>query len=110
MVIKAQVTAEEKQRIKELAAGRSISSYVKEKALCWNDQPAAVEPLMKFIEAQAPVLQRINELATTAIQNKVIYEEEMLELLERVSWIEDVTAAAMKEVIKNGHSRKQTHS
>ena len=103
MEIKATVTPEEKARIKELAGNQSISSYIKEKALCWAD-PNPTQ-LMKLIEAQAPVLQRINEIATTVIENKVIYEEEVLELLDRIAWIEDVTAAAVKEVIKNGHFR-----
>ena len=104
MIVKADVSPEEKTRIKELAAmnGMSISSYIKRQALCWTDTDPT--PVMKFIEAQAPVLQRVNELATAAIQNKVIYEEEVLEILAHVTWIEDVTAAAMKEVLRNGNS------
>ena len=104
MVVKTDVTPEEKTRIKELASanGMSVSSYIKKQALCWTDPNPT--PIMQLIEAQAPVLQRINELATTAIQNKVIYEAEILELLDRVSWIEDATAAAIKEVLKNGNS------
>lgn len=103
MIIKADVTPEEKTRIKELARleGRSISSYIKEKALCRTDPSAAAEHLLKFIEAQAPVLQRMNEIATTILTDKVIYEEEILELLDRMTWIEDVTAAAVKEVLGN---------
>lgn len=105
MVIKAEVTPEEKERIKELAAaeGKSVSSYIREKALCWIDPTPTMEPLMKLVEAQAPVIQRINELATTALQNKAIFEAEILELLDRVSWIEDATAAAIKEAIRNGN-------
>lgn len=106
MIVKADVTPEQKARIKELAAeaGMSVSSYIKEKALCWSDPSATAETLMKLIEAQAPVLQRVKELATTSIQNKVIYEAEILELLDRMTWIEDVTAAAVKEVLKNGNT------
>ena len=104
MIVKAEVSPEEKARIKELAsaAGMSVSSYLKKQALCWTDPDPT--PILKLIEAQAPVLQRIGELATAPIQNKVIFEAEILELLDRVSWIEDVTAAAVKEVLKNGHS------
>ena len=104
MVVKTDVTPEEKTRIKELASanGMSVSSYIKKQALCWTDPNPT--PIMQLIEAQAPVLQRINELATTAIQNKVIYEAEILELLDRVSWIEDATAAAIKEVLRNGNT------
>lgn len=111
MIIKAEVTAEEKERIKALAKseGKSVSSYIRTKALCWTDPSAAAEPIMKFIEAQAPVLQRMNEIATTVIQNKVIYEAEILELLDRIAWIEDVTAAAVKEVIRNGNTGQQEH-
>ena len=109
MVIKADVTPEQKARIKELAAaeGKSVSSYIKEKVLCWTDPSAASEPLLKLIEAQAPVLQRMTEVATTVIQNKVIYEAEILELLDRMAWIEDVTAATVKEVLHNGNSGQQ---
>ena len=103
MIVKADVTPEEKTHIKELAsaAGMSVSSYIKKQALCWTDPDPT--PIMQLIEAQAPVLQRIRDLTTASIQNKVIFEAEILELLDRVSWIEDVTAAAVKEVLRNGH-------
>lgn len=106
MIVKADVTPEEKTRIKELAsaAGMSVSSYIKTQALCWTDPTP--EPLMQLVEAQAPVLQRVKELATAPIQNKVIYEAEILELLDHIKWIEDVTVAAVKEVLHNGHSRQ----
>lgn len=106
MVVKADVTPEEKARIKELAsaAGMSVSSYLKKQALCWTDTDPT--PLMKLVEAQAPVLQRVKELATSPIQHKVIYEAEILELLSRIKWIEDVTAAAVKEVLHIGNSRQ----
>lgn len=104
MIVKADVTPEEKARIKELAsaAGMSVSSYLKKQALCWTDPDPT--RLMQLVEAQAPVLQRVKELATSPIQHKVIYEAEILELLDRVKWIEDVTAAAVKEVLHNGHA------
>lgn len=104
MVVKAEVTPEEKTRIQELAsaAGMSVSSYIKKQALCWTDPDPT--PIMQLIEAQAPVLQRIRDLTAASIQNKVIFEAEILELLDRVKWIEDVTAAAVKEVLRNGHS------
>lgn len=104
MIVKADVTPDEKARIKELAsaAGMSVSSYIKKQALCWTDPDPT--PLMKLVEAQAPVLQRVGELATAPIQNKVVYEAEILELLDRISQIEDMTATAVKEVLHNGHS------
>lgn len=102
MVIKAEVTPEEKSRILELAAGRSISSYIREKALCWTDTDPA--PIMRYAETLAGISQRINEIATTVIRNKVIYEEEILELLDRMASVESATANALKEASKNGHS------
>ena len=100
MIVKADVTPEQKARIQELAAaeGKSVSSYIKEKALSWTEPDPT--SLMKLIEAQAPVLHRIKELATAPIQNKVVYEVEILELLDRVKWIENATAAAIKEALK----------
>ena len=104
MTIKTEVTPEQKERIKELAKaeGKSVTAYLRDKALDLNSPDTT--PLLKLIEAQAPVLQRVNEIATTIIRNKVIYEAEILELLDRIAWIEDVTAAAVKEVIRNGNT------
>lgn len=102
MIVKADVTPEEKARIKELASntGMSVSSYIRKQALCWTDPDPT--PVMKLIETQAPVLQRIDELASTQLQNKVIFEAEILEILDHVSRIEDTT----KEALKNGHARQ----
>lgn len=99
MVVKADVTQEEKVRIKELASasGMSVSSYIKKQALCRADPDPS--PVMKLIEAQASALQRVNELAIAPIKNKVIYEAEILELLDHVSRIENTT----KEALVNGH-------
>lgn len=104
MIVKANVSPEEKARIEQLAAehGMSISSFLKKQALGWTDPDPT--PLSRFIEAQAPVLRRVSELATYSLQNKVIYEKEILELLDHIRWIEDATAAALKEVLKNGYA------
>ena len=104
MVVKATVSPEEKALIEEQAAklGMSVSSFIKKQTLGWTDPDPT--PLMQFIEAQAPVLRRMDELAINSLQNKVIYEREILELLDRVKWIEDITAAAVKEVLKRGNS------
>lgn len=104
MVVKAIVSAEEKARIEELAslAGMSVSSYLKKQALCWTDTDPS--PLIELIETQTPFTSRVYELATTIIRNKVIYEAEILELLEHTCRIENMTSAALKEVLRNGHS------
>lgn len=105
MVVKAEVTPEQKALIKELAAaeGKSVSSYIKEKALCWTDPSAAIGPLMQYIETQAKIAQQMNKLATTVLENKVVYEREILLLLNRMTALEKTTAEFLKEVTGNGH-------
>lgn len=104
MIVKAEVTPEEKTRIKELATehGMSVSSYIKKQALCWTDPNPT--PLMKLVEMQAPAFQQVKKLATTQIQNKIIFEAEILRLIDTMYWIEEATENLLKEVLKNGHS------
>lgn len=104
MIVKADVTPEEKARIKELAsaAGMSVSSYIKKQALCWTDPDPT--PIMKLVEEQAPAFRRVKELATAQIQNKVIFEAEILRLIDTMYWIEEATEKLLKEAFRNGNS------
>lgn len=99
MIIKTEVTPEEKVLIKELAGDQSLSSYIREKALGRTDPP-----LMQYIEALAGIAQRMNDIALTVIENKVIYESEIVELLERMTTLEKLTTDFLKEVTKHGYS------
>ena len=58
---------------------------------------------MELIESQAPVLNRIRDIATGVIQNKVVYEADIIELLDRIAWIEESTASLLKEANRNGN-------
>lgn len=106
MVVKAEVTPEEKERIKELAkeAGMSVSSYIKHKALGWVDPNEAIAPLMRYIEIESKIAQQINTVATTVIENKVVYEKDILYMLKRVENLEKLNADFLKGVIKHGNS------
>lgn len=101
MVIKVIVSPEEKARIKELAAGSSMSSYVKRCALSWIEPDPA--PIMRIAETQSAVANRINEIATSVIEDKAIYEAEVIELLERMAELEHIT----KEALHNGYTGQQ---
>ena len=105
MEIKTTVTPEEKCRIKGMAKaeGKSVSAYLRDRAL---GKPEMTNPLMEFIETQAEIAQRVNEIVTTTLKNKVVYEAEILELLDRMTALEETTAAALKGVSKHGYSRK----
>lgn len=107
MVIKTNVSQEEKDLIQEYAQleGKSMAAYLRSKALYWFETPT-ISDLQQYIEALTPAVQSINDIATTSIKNKAIYEAEILELLDRVSELERVTAAALREVLKNGNPRK----
>ena len=109
MIIKTDVTPEEKNLIQSLAKaeGKSVSAYLKSKAL--SESKHSTEQLMQCIEIQSSVAQSINKLATIIIKNKVIYEEEILELLARMGELEKANAEALKEVRKYGNPRKQKH-
>lgn len=102
MVIKAIVNEQEKERIEKLAKdrGQSVSAYVKERALMKRSGTNKQELLMRLIEGQSKVSQRINDIAIGVIENKVIYEEEILELLDRMAELERIT----KEALKNGNT------
>lgn len=104
MTIRVDVTEEERELIRDLAerSGQSMSAFILDKVLYADDPKTG---LLKFTEQQAAVAQDLNDLVTTAIQNKVIYEEQVLELLHRMTELERITAAALKEVSKHGHSR-----
>lgn len=108
MIIKAEVTAEEKALIEGFAKaeGKSMSAYLKSRAMQKIDPS---ERFMECINIQSEIANRINEIATTIIRNKVIYEAEVLELLERMTALEMSNATMLKEVRKNGNPRKQKH-
>jgi hypothetical protein len=64
---------------------------------------------MQCVEVLSGIARDINALATTILRNKAIYETEILELLDRMTSLEQTTAVALKEVRSNGNSRKQKH-
>lgn len=86
----------------------SISAYLKKKALD-NYTEHYPEVLMQCIEVLSGIARDINRIVITTLRNKVIYEDEILELLERMTALEQATAEALKEVRKDGNSRKQKH-
>lgn len=90
------------------ADGKSISAYLKSRALYKNTEHSS-EALMQCVEVLSGIAQDVNKLATTVLRNKAIYEAEILELLERMTALEQTTAEALKEARKNGNPRKQKH-
>lgn len=109
MVIKAEVTTEEKALIQSLAKaeGKSMTAYLKSKAMCRTENFSDV--LMQCVEVQSSIARDINRIATGILRNKAIYEAEILELLDRMTALEKTTAEALKEVRKNGNVGKQKH-
>lgn len=107
MIMKTEVTPEEKAMICGFAKadGKSITAYLKSCALYKNTEHSS-EALMQCIEVLSGVARDINRLATTVLRNKAIYEAEILELLDRMTALEQTTAEALKEVRKNGYPRK----
>ena len=105
MVIKARVTEEEKAFIEELAKreGRSVSSLIRDRLLKSSDYTAQMEPVMKYIEEQSKVALKLNEVASAVLKNKVIYETEILDMLDRMTEMEKLTAGLLKEVQKYGN-------
>jgi hypothetical protein len=87
------------------ADGMSISAYLKKKALYKNTERSP-EAMMQFVEVLSGIARDINRLATTILKNKAIYEDEILELLDRMTALEQTAAEALKEVRKNGNTRK----
>ena len=81
MVIKAEVNKDQRDKIRELAssAGMSISCVAHS------------------------VLNRIRDIATRVIHNNVIYEADIIELLDRISWIDGLTASLLKEANRSGN-------
>ena len=75
----------------------------------YNYTEHSPEALMQCVEVLSGIAQDINHLVTTTLRNKAIYETEILELLERMTELEKTTAEALKEVRKDGNSRKQKH-
>ena len=68
----------------------------------------AVSELMRYIEQQAEIAKSINDIATGAIQNRIIFEEDIRELLERMSVLEAMAADVLREVSrKNGNAGQQ---
>ena len=107
MIIKTDVTPEEKILIQSLAKaeGKSISAYLKSRALCKAE--LSPEALMRCIDIQSSIARDINSISINILRNKAIYEAEILELLDRMTALEQSTAEALKEVRKGGNSRKQ---
>ena len=107
MIIKTEVTPEEKATICGFAKadGKSISAFLKSRAL-YNNTEHSPEALMQCVEVLSSIARDISVLATTILKNKAIYEAEILELLDRMTAVEQTTADALKEVRKNGNSRK----
>lgn len=107
MIMKTEVTPEEKAMICGFAKadGKSISAFLKSRALN-NYTEHSPEALMQCVEVLSGIASDVNRIATTILRNKAIYEAEILELLDRMTAIEKSTAEALKEVRKNGNSRK----
>ena len=107
MIMKTEVTPEEKAMICGFAKadGKSITAYLKSRAL-YNNTEHSPDALMQCVEVLSSIATDINKLATTILRNKAIYETEILELLDRMTAVERTTADALKEVRKNGNSRK----
>ena len=110
MIMKTEVTPEEKAMICGFAKrdGKSITAYLKSRAL-YDYTEHSPEALMQCVEVLSSIAKDINLLATTVLRNKAIYEAEVLELLDRMTAIENTVAVALKEVRKNGNPRKQEH-
>ena len=109
MIMKTEVTPEEKAMICGFAKadGKSISAYLKSRALQKTEN--STEALMQCVEVLSSVAQHINRLSTTILKNRAVYEDEILELLDRMTALEQATATALKEVRKDGNPRKQKH-
>jgi hypothetical protein len=60
---------------------------------------------MQCVEVLSGIAQSINRIATTVLRNKAIYETEILELLDRMTELEQTLAEALKEVRRNGNTR-----
>ncbi len=109
MILKTEVTPEEKATICGFAKrdGKTITAYLKSRALqTTENSPTA---LMQCVEVLSGIARDINLLVISSLRNKAIYEAEILELLERMTALEQATAEALKEVRKDGNPRKQTH-
>ena len=114
MIIKAEVTQHERELIRQLAKteGKSVSAYIKEKALNRIDSVILIEPLMCFIETQAEIAQKINSIVTNTFKNKVVYETDILQLMNRMNELEEITSSFLKESItlmkraSHGHTRQ----
>ncbi|MBO5968976.1 MAG: hypothetical protein J6S14_10830 [Clostridia bacterium] len=61
--------------------------------------------MMQCVEVLSGIAQSINRIATTVLRNKAIYETEILELLDRMTALEQTLAEALKEVRRNGNTR-----
>ena len=109
MTIKTEVTPEEKALIQSLAKaeGKSVSAYLKSKALA--NPEIAPEHILKCIDIQSEVAKDINRIVTTSLRNKAIFEAEILELLKRMTALEEASAVALKEARRHGNTRKQKH-
>lgn len=107
MIIKTEVTPEEKTLIQSLAKaeGKSVSAYLKSRALCKAE--ISPEALMQCIDIQSSIAKDINSISINILRNKAIYEAEILELLDRMTVLERSTADALREVRQRGNTRKQ---
>ena len=107
MIIKTDVTQEEKNIIQSLAKaeGKSVSAYLKSRALCKAE--LTPEALMRCIDIQSSIAKDINSISINILRNKAIYEAEILELLDRMSALEKSSAELLKEVRMRGNTRKQ---
>lgn len=107
MIIKTEVTPEEKSIIQSFAKeeGKSVSAYLKSRALC--NAELTPEALMKCIDIQSGIAKDINTISINILRNKAIYEHEILELLDRMSALEKSNADALREVRMRGNTRKQ---
>ena len=107
MIIKTDVTPEEKNLIQSLAKaeGKSVSAYLKSRALCKAE--TSPEALLQCIDIQSSIARDINSISINILRNKAIFEAEILELLDRMSALERSNAEVLKEVRKRGDTRKQ---
>ena len=99
--VRAQVTQEQKDEIKQMAsaAGVSVSDFILAKV--YGKDLAKCDALEEYVSAIGKLGNDFNKIITSEIENKIIYDEEIFELMAILEKIESLANKALRKFNKS---------
>lgn len=83
-------------------AGLSVSDFILQKV--YAEQPKDYQVLVKYLEEISSIRENMNKLLRTEIATKVVYEEEIFEMLDTIRELEEKSNKFLRKLNKTFRS------